>query len=57
MLPVATKEGVVTPFSDALFTATSAVWGFFVLFRVLLECFFTILIGDGHNTGDFFKYM
>ena len=25
MLPVATKEGVVTPFSDALFTATSAV--------------------------------
>jgi hypothetical protein len=23
----------------------------------LFECFFTILIGDGHNTGDFFKYM
>ena len=23
----------------------------------LFECFFTILLGDGHNTGDFFKYM
>ena len=25
MLPISSKEGVVTPFSDALFTSTSAV--------------------------------
>ena len=31
--------------------------GFLYSLEDLFECFFTILIGDGHNTGDFFKYM